>query len=112
MLDKDEMQYFTTEYKTQAAKQDSVINGDLKQHYQEVTVAGKPSYIKAQRPKSGIVHPQVYYCEKIEERIKKMNDWHSKGWESAKLNPKLIRDPDPIDQDILEAQERERAQAL
>ena len=68
LLEKDEMNNFTTEYRSQTIKNDCnkhVRAKSLHSHYNNVTVAGKPSYLKNERPPSGIVQPKEFFDEQI-----------------------------------------------
>lgn len=111
LLEKDEMENFTTEYRTQMTK--SCPKNDksqsLHKHYNSVTVAGKPSYMTIDKPITGIVQPKEFFDEQMNERLTIENTWKKVGWIHVNQHPTLRREVAIDDED---ATEEERALAL
>lgn len=111
LLEKDEMENFTTEYRMQMNKSSTKDEKakSLHRHYNSVTVAGKPSYMTFDKPLSGIVQPAEFFEVQMNERLVLENTWKKIGWVHVNQNPELHREVNEIDED---ATEEERALAL
>ena len=71
----------------------------MHQFYQTVTVAGKASYLRQDRPEDGIVMPQQFRQQQIEERLAQTNTWKGAGWKTVDLEPHLTRQEATANQD-------------
>lgn len=92
LLDKDEMENFTTEYRSQTVKnnvKDNRTSKSLHSHFDNVTVAGKSRYLKPEQLDEGIVFPQEFKHRQVEERLHKDNTWNKAGWIDEHINPQL-----------------------
>lgn len=75
MIDKEQMDHFTTEYR-QLAK--NINANDLQEFYEQVTPAGKRVYLP-ETEKGAIISPEFLKKTQIDDKIKDV--WHSKQLE-------------------------------
>lgn len=76
MIDKEQMDHFTTEYR-QLAK--NINANDLQDFYDKVTPAGKRVYLPETQKGEAIISPEFLKKTQIDEKIKDV--WHSKQLE-------------------------------
>ena len=63
-------------------------------------MAGKARYLEPEELDNGIVMPQTFKEQQVEERLTMTNSWKKPGWKTVDFQPHLVRgDTDKSDQE-------------